>query len=157
MGLDMYLSTRKELSAYDFEAAEDKALFARVMRAAGLEMDDVSSDSPSGTLIINVMYWRKANAIHNWFVQHVQGGLDNCREYYVDRENLQALQRDLTTALTDKDRAPKVLPTAGGFFFGGTEYDDWYWKNLRYSLLKINFILANPRMKDLTFYYQSSW
>ena len=39
----------------------------------------------------DVMYWRKANAIHNWFVQNVQGGEDNCREYYVAREDLEKL------------------------------------------------------------------
>src|SRR5438046_10755226 len=36
-------------------------------------------------------YWRKANAIHNWFVENVQDGMDDCREYYVPREKLQEL------------------------------------------------------------------
>ena len=36
-------------------------------------------------------YWRKANHIHQWFVDHVQGGVDDCKEYYVDKEQLQEL------------------------------------------------------------------
>ena len=28
-------------------------------------------------------YWRKANAIHRWFVENVQKGEDDCRDYYV--------------------------------------------------------------------------
>ena len=33
-------------------------------------------------------YWRKANAIHKWFVDNVQKGNDNCEEYRVTRRNL---------------------------------------------------------------------
>jgi len=35
-----------------------------------------------------VMYWRKANHIHQWFVDNVQDGNDNCGEYSVSREKL---------------------------------------------------------------------
>ena len=35
-----------------------------------------------------VMYWRKANAIHKWFVDNVQGGEDDCREYPVSNDQL---------------------------------------------------------------------
>lgn len=36
-------------------------------------------------------YWRKANAIHNWFVQNVQEGEDDCKDYYVSQEDLKKL------------------------------------------------------------------
>lgn len=36
-------------------------------------------------------YWRKANQIHHWFVENVQGGEDNCEEYKVTREQLGGL------------------------------------------------------------------
>jgi hypothetical protein len=35
--------------------------------------------------------WRKANAIHRWFVENVQDGNDNCGEYRVSAEQLRAL------------------------------------------------------------------
>jgi len=35
-----------------------------------------------------VMYWRKANQIHNWFVPNVQDGEDDCKEYYVTIESI---------------------------------------------------------------------
>jgi hypothetical protein len=37
-------------------------------------------------------YWRKANAIHNWFVQNVQNGVDDCDIYLVTREQLEQLK-----------------------------------------------------------------
>ena len=30
-------------------------------------------------------YWRKANQIHKWFVDNVQGGIDDCRPYPVSQ------------------------------------------------------------------------
>ena len=38
--------------------------------------------------VYEVAYWRKANAIHKWFVDNVQKGKDDCKEYRVTRRNL---------------------------------------------------------------------
>lgn len=36
-----------------------------------------------------VAYWRKANAIHAWFEEHLaEGEIENCRDYYVSKEDL---------------------------------------------------------------------
>lgn len=35
-----------------------------------------------------VMYWRKANHIHAWFVDNVQDGADDCEPYRVELEKL---------------------------------------------------------------------
>lgn len=158
MGLDMYLSARKTFSGSSYQTDEKKAEYAKILDAAGLKDIDVEDGgSRFGYFTTTVIYWRKSNAIHRWFVQHVQDGTDNCAEYDVEREHLEALQRDLTTALTNKGRASRVMPTVGGFFFGGTEYDEWYWKDLRRTLNAVNHLLTNPRFADAEFTYQSSW
>ena len=38
-----------------------------------------------------VAYWRKANQIHNWFVENVQDGVDNCEAYPVTKTNIELL------------------------------------------------------------------
>lgn len=38
-----------------------------------------------------VGYWRKANQIHNWFVENAQEGVDDCGYYPVSKETLQDL------------------------------------------------------------------
>ena len=43
--------------------------------------------------------WRKANAIHKWFVKNIQKGNDNCKEYYVSKENLEDLLKLCETVL----------------------------------------------------------
>lgn len=44
------------------------------------------------TVRIPIFYWRKANAIHAWFVKNVQDGADDCREYPVTRSQLGRLR-----------------------------------------------------------------
>lgn len=46
-------------------------------------------------------YWRKASAIHGWFVREVQGGEDDCEEYIVTIDKLLELQK-LCEEIVDK-------------------------------------------------------
>ena len=45
--------------------------------------------------VIEVGYWRKANQIHNWFVENIQNGIDDC-DYHreVREEDLRELPED---------------------------------------------------------------
>lgn len=36
-------------------------------------------------------YWRKANQIHNWFVQNIQNGKDDCECYELTKDNCEKL------------------------------------------------------------------
>jgi len=46
-----------------------------------------------------ICYWRKANAIHGWFVSNVMGDEDECREFYVPMEKLKELYADCKSVL----------------------------------------------------------
>ncbi len=50
-------------------------------------------------------YWRKANAIHNWFVKNVQEGEDNCRDYDVSQEQME----DLLATVNKVLKASKLI------------------------------------------------
>lgn len=105
------------------------------------------------------MYWRKANQIHNWFVQNVQNGEDDCQAYRVSTEQLQEL-RDLCEEVLrkeDTDFSQDKLPVTAGFFFGSTDYDEWYYGALEETVEALDKLLMNPSFKDLSFYYSSSW
>lgn len=54
------------------------------------------------------------------------------------------------------DVARKLLPTADGFFFGQTDYDEWYIRGLEYTRDGISRILKN-KPDDAWLYYSSSW
>lgn len=174
MGLDMYLSARKYISGWESSYARNEEaakagrkeveLFDSVIGAIGLERDDISVEMPAMNISIEVAYWRKANAIHNWFIENVAyENIDNCEPMRVEREQLSDLVEVLgeIVALGDApdrmEKANEILPTEGGFFFGSTEYDEYYWESILWSYKKLKGIIDNPKFDGFDFQYQASW
>lgn len=160
MGLDQYLSAKKYLSPAEWRGEQSKEQFDGVLKTVGAETY-VRKEFPSAEVSISVGYWRKANAIHQWFVDNCQGGVDDCGSYMVDREKLQELKTLCEVVIMDKglletnESAKKMLPTQSGFFFGNTDYDEYYYSDLRDTIEIITACLAMPPEWD--FSYQSSW
>ena len=142
MGLDMHLHAKRYLSQYD---KEEKELSDKISEHFPVQISEVTA---------TVLYWRKANAIHQWFVCNVQDD-DDCKEYYVSREKLSDLLDTLRKVDADHSRAKKLLPTQGGCFFGSTDYDAWYWNEIETTIPKLEEALKLG--KEWSFYYLSSW
>ncbi len=163
MGLDMYLEKRHYVRNWDHMPKSAR-------HAITVQMEDgkpspIKPERISG-ITEHVAYWRKANAIHAWFVKNVQGGTDDCGEYRVERAQLQALKElcDRVLALpktkTGDDllkEAQVLLPTQGGFFFGSTDYDEGYVEDLQRTSKTLGELLAEPGADRADYYYHSSW
>jgi hypothetical protein len=54
----------------------------------------------------NIGYWREQWLIHNWFVQYIQNGNDDCQAYFVKKESLENLKRICEEALNIPPFAP---------------------------------------------------
>ena len=152
MGLDMYLNARRFLWIFSNGTGED----AEIGKAISAAIPEAGNMRPS-TVEFEAIYWRKANAIHKWFVDNVQDGVDDCRSYYVSRDNLRNLLEVCETVLKDNSRVEELLPSQSGFFFGGTDYDEWYFNDLLYTRDKIDELLSKPDFDKFDFQYQSSW
>ena len=154
MGLDMYLSAKKYLSKY-FDAADTGKVSAinDIFGIAGQEDGDYGAQE----VTFRVAYWRKANAIHQWFVDNVQDGVDECQEAYVSREKLQELMELCEQIIADPKVGEDLLPTQGGFFFGSTEYDEYYMTDVKHTAERLGKILNDPALLKMDFYYHSSW
>lgn len=187
MGLDMYLKCNSKTLCQILNDEND------VME---------SYYRKTGTAI----YWRKANAIHKWFVDNIQDGKDDCGYYDVTVDDLVKLH-DTCKAVLDSTKlvdgivnngysftngemeqnkqdgqimedpslAMEILPTQSGFFFGATDYDQWYWWDLEYTVQKLGKLLdalepAGKKIPDswntvvkgepdwyVKFQYTSSW
>lgn len=157
MGLDMYLLAHKYIGGWNHSSPTEKALFKAVRDALGLQEGDITDQSPSITVGCKVAYWRKANAIHQWFVDNVQSGEDECKPHYVSREQLQALVKICKDVLMDSSKAADLLPPQGGCFFGSLDIDEGYMDDLRGTVKQIEAALNNKRFEDFDFEYQSSW
>ena len=154
MGLDMYLYAERNVSGYSFQPEQEQEQYREVINA--VHADFASTESPSADITITVGYWRKVNAIHSWFVRNVQEGEDNCNKYWVSREQLAKLRDLCVEVVKNKDKAHELLPTAEGFFFGGTEYDNYYYESIKETASRLT-ILLNTTPVSWEFYYQSSW
>ena len=150
MGLDMYLTGKR----YIWEHTDDPKEIELKKALEALPNLGASSRRVKG-IDVEGMYWRKANAIHKWFVDNVQDGLDECKEHYVTREQLTALRDACIEAMADPDNATDYLPTTCGFFFGSTEIDEWYFQGLRETIDGLSACLEMD--KAWSFYYCSSW
>lgn len=80
----------------------------------------------------NAWYFRKYNWLYGWVRRKLKiAELKNCEHYQLTRSMVNDLIDDITNVLSDNSLAEKVLPTESGFFFGSTEYDEWYYDDLR--------------------------
>lgn len=107
----------------------------------------ISVDVPMG-------YWRKSNMIHHWFVNNLADGLDECQPIVVNRKNLEDLKDLCITVIANPESAEELLPTGSGFFFGSTDYDEYYFGDLNDTIGIINRCLES---KFDYFEYQASW
>ena len=150
MGLDMYLDKRTYVKQWD-HIEEEKQYKVEVTRGG----EPTNIDPKKVKYIIEEAgYWRKANAIHKWFVDNCQDGVDDCRDAYVGFKELQTLLDLCRIVIIDKSKAEQLLPSTSGFFFGNTEYDEWYYNDIQNTIDILEKALED---KDGEYYYSSSW
>lgn len=161
MGLDMYLHA-KQVFFGDFGDDDQRAKAQQLQELTGIK---AVQHTPIIEVSTCVAYWRKANAIHDWFVRNVQDGEDDCQPHHVEREQLATLHKEATLALRlyeagDHNGAKNLLTPTAGFFFGSTDVDEHYAYDLRRTVEQLDAALAlrnDPGIFGPGFYYQSSW
>jgi hypothetical protein len=154
MGLDMFLYAENYFSGYN---ELEKEVTDGIMSLAN--MKELQSDHGSVVVRVEAMYWRKANAIHRWFVENVQDGKDDCGTYYVSDIHLVELKAICDRVLAEPSLALEMLPPQQGFFFGTYELDEWYLMQLKYTSDRIKYLMEvqNSKVDGFLFYYRSSW
>ena len=153
MGLDMYLTRKTYVKQWSHQTPEEK--FEITITKGGKPYDGIDISNVTN-IDEEVGYWRKANQIHRWFVENVQNGVDDCGEYSVGKSQLEKLLNECREVLNDHSKAEDLLPSAAGFFFGNTDYDEYYYDDLERTIVMLDKILGetNPN-QDI--YYSSSW
>jgi len=185
MGLDM------SLYAYRSMVFENDSIFDEIKKFITIPFPNATLNN----IQVEVMYWRKANAIHNWFVKNCTNGVewcyptqvfitqlvklkDICKEVLDHSELVPAKIIDSYTyqlsssgvlvenanmidgyVILDPTFARKHLPTVDGFFFGSTDYNQWYYENVKYTYDGLNTILSiDPsELRNWNFLYEAIW
>lgn len=153
MGLDMYLNKKTYVGAkWEHRNVKGEVKVTQNGKELPIRFNRISE------IVEEVGYWRKANQIHKWFVEHVQDGNDDCGEYYVSIENLQKLLEDCKAVKAQITNAPELLPTTSGFFFGSTDYDEYYWQDIDDTIAIVEGIIEEESQGQRgDYYYHSSW
>lgn len=155
MGLDMYLSRKVHIANYNHDPDGQKMAKA-IFKALSIKNVD---DYKEGSLEVSLpaMYWRKANAIHGWFVANVQNNVDDCGHYDVSMETLTEL-RDLCADVLAGKQDKALLPPTEGFFFGNTDNEEYYKEDLTQTVEGLTRVLDAPKISKYDYFeYHSSW
>ena len=111
-----------------------------------------------------IMYWRKVNAIHGWFIDNCADGEDNNCEIEITIDDLKKLNDTISEVLNNRDKAMVLLPPREGFFFGNCEIDDYYWEELERThkelgdLIMLDAIEGNTNNGNIVEHiYHPSW
>lgn len=168
MGLDMYLTKKIYVGAH----YEHRQITGKINIFTNGEKIDVDLNKVN-EISERVYYWRKCNAIHQFFVDRVQDGEDDCKEYYIDydvllllfqyiREDLEyldSLEKDYKSEdksyyiFKDLDAEALNLIPKSGFFFGSTEIDSYFYNDLKNTLEELEPLIDS----NSKYYYSSSW
>jgi len=192
MGLDQYLYRKSYVRNWDHMTPEE----LHQITVKKNKKKHPWIDPKNITSITELVgQWRKANAIHDWFVQNVQDGEDNCKEFDVELSQLQELYdacvlvRDNSKliegnikngyrikevdgkivedpilepgkTIADKSVAEDLLPTTSGFFFGSTDYDEYYMEDILDTIKILEPLLKLEVPKGFyapDYTYRASW
>jgi hypothetical protein len=163
MGLDMYLYRREYISGWDWnDNPKEEKMYKDILEYTGAKR---CVGSPHAQIEVCVAYWRKANAIHGWFVNQLGGGVDECQSIYASKEDLEKLRMACNNVLkmpVGMGIGPEhvaadygLLPTRG-FFFGSYEIDEYYMEDLRFTITQIDAVLGTSGEYS-DFIYRASW
>ena len=100
---------------------------------------------------------RKENHIHAWVAKVNGEEPGNCVYTEVSIEDMNGLVLSIEMVLKDRNLAEELLPTQSGFFFGGTDYDQYYFDDLEQELKIFTAMLKKADPETDVFLYHCWW
>ena len=76
-----------------------------------------------------VGYFRKVNFLVAYF-EKKGFNIETQADYYTCREDIEELIETCKKVLENHDLADELLPTMSGFFFGDTDYNEYYFEDV---------------------------
>lgn len=88
-----------------------------------------------------IAYFRKVNFLVRFMESYYGKEVENCIPFEINKDGIVELKDRCEKVLKDHTLAKELLPTQEGFFFGNTEYNDAYYKDVALVLEKCDEIL----------------
>lgn len=180
MGLDMYLSKKTYVKHWDHNGDNNyKITITKGGKPTTIDPKRISY------ITEELMYWRKANQIHGWFVSHCEELIPDVK-YHVTLKDLKNLLQDCRAVIDMLENSPKktikvhtgfadgentysdvevydnesvmdILPPTSGFFFGSEEIDEYYLEDIHETISFITEELKSNPDDYEEYEYYASW
>ena len=75
-------------------------------------------------------YFRKVNFLVKYF-ENLGFDVEHQLPFTITKEDAEILLSRCNQVLEDNSKAPELLPTMEGFFFGSTDYDEYYFNEVK--------------------------
>ena len=150
MGLDMYLEATRYVAPYDTQTEPmRRAIGAAIGYVPPNEKpgEDPSLLEVSG-VTVRVGYWRKFDALHQWFVNNTQQGHDDCRAAFVTVDTLMELEEQLEQVGDDPQSASEHFTS---------DIDETLEEDDVDYTLKILHYAKQLQAQGWDIYYRASW
>jgi len=162
MGLDMMLMRKVYVKNWEHEPKEKHNEI--IIKQNGKIRDDIRTKKIKH-VVEEVMYWRKFNALHQYIVENFNDDIDDCREIYLDIDDIKKILNTLKEIKNEPKKASDLMPTQSGFFFGSTDYDGYYFKDVEDTIevfedlieTEEKYFIEKEYDKLGEFYYIASW
>ena len=150
MGLDMYLEAKRYVAPCDAQTEPmRRAIGAAIGYVPPKEKpgEDASLLEVSG-VTVRVGYWRKFDALHQWFVNNTQQGHDDCRPSFVSVDTLIELEEQLEQVGDD--------PASASEYFTADVDETLEDGDVDYTL-KVLHHAKRLQTQGWDIYYRASW
>lgn len=169
MGLDMFLIRKKKLKGnkkiyeeLNWDSKDEIAYWRKANQIHKWIVDNIQN----GIDDCNYYYITKEKIqelvdICNDILKQIKliDGKVLMRDYwnYNENEKTHILEYGIGKIIDKQEICEKLLPTQEGFFFGGTEYDEWYYEQIKYTRDRLTAIIDLLDFDKWNIYYGSSW
>lgn len=164
MGLDMYFyarkTTYKSFSKWDNPDRANEVNYPEDLKTFSDYICDRNFKSELIETTYQIGYFRKFNALHSYIVKTFANGVDDCRDIILYKEDVEQIKKVLDEVLNahqQVEKAKELLPTQSGFFFGGTDYDEYYFEDVKVAADLMHSFLDNFDFDKYQLVYQASW
>ena len=164
MGLDMYFyarkTTYKSFSKWDNSDRANEVNYPEDLKTFSDYICNRNFKSVQTETIYQIGYFRKFNALHSYIVKTFANGIDNCQDIILYKEDVEQIKKvldDVLNAHQQVEKAKELLPTQSGFFFGGTDYDEFYFEDVKVAADLMQSLLCNFDFDKYQLIYEASW
>ena len=148
MGLDISFFKLKSRSRIKKHLKEH---LNRITYSLAVFWEELDKDYQNNQLT-KLMYFRKINFI----VAYYQDQLIEDSIAVLTKKDLESLLEATEAVLEDPSNASNILPTTSGFFFGSTNYDEYYFEDVKYVNESLKKALKKIKDTDII-YLDCSW